>query len=454
MNRSILAVLAGLGVLVSAGAAAAVIAEVAVAEPVPVVSPPPGGGPVELITVTTDPITIPAFGQHAADAPVPRPPGAWGLKSITFDVVDGAGNSVPRSDLHLHHFVIAEVGRPDPMCDREVAGFEVAPLFGSGGERTPISFPDPYVMLVDETDFWGATWHLMNLTASEQTVRVEYTIGVQRGATAENSRVLTPYFVDNDTEGEHCGNAVFAVPGDGGAGSHWTKSRTWTMDEGGIIVGVGGHQHEGGLWVDLHVDDQHLCRSTVMYGDGHPHGHSVGQSHPEPPVGSVDHIEPCRLHDTYPAGATFRLDAVYDNSSPQPDQMGIAMVFVWHGTQPDPPPSTPTTAGPTTSALPTSTVAIGPVDATVTRPRAPACTPVVAPARPATTTTEAGATVPATATPATTAQPSTTVAPTTTTTHHHHHVVPAKGRAVSAGPVVAQSAPVPCAVVDQPGFAG
>ncbi|MCX7621284.1 MAG: hypothetical protein N2037_10625, partial [Acidimicrobiales bacterium] len=299
--------------------------EVAEAAPVPVYNAPPGGGPVTYETLLEGPFTLAPQGQPGDQdegaGPVKRPVGAFGLKSIEFDLVDVNGVSISKHDVHLHHYVIGQAFAKDDACpDRQVMGYDARPLVGTGAERTPIAFPDPYAILIGEDDVWGAVWHLMNMTDTTQTLYVKYTVGLQRGATPENTRPLTPFWTDWD--GCPAGD-VRVVPGDGGPGSVYSLSHQWAMPSAGIVVGIGGHLHEGGIDVVVsHQDGTEMCRSSAVYGS----------------MGHLDRIVPCLLHDTVATGEQLMVTANYDNSARYEDVMGMAVLYVWFGDQGPPPP--------------------------------------------------------------------------------------------------------------------
>jgi hypothetical protein len=309
---------------------------VADAAPVPLYNAPPGGGPIEYESILEGPFTLAPEGQPGDQdegaGPVKRPSGAFGLKSIEFDLVDSNGVSLDKHDIHLHHYVIGQGLAKDDACpDRQVMGFDARPLVGTGAERTPIAFPDPYAILVGQDDVWGAVWHLMNMTDRAQTFYVKYTVGLQRGATPENTRSLTPFWTDWD--GCMAGDTR-DVPGDGGPGSVYSLSHPWAMPGDGIVVGVGGHLHEGGIDVVVeHQDGTEMCRSSAVYGS----------------MGHLDKILPCVLHDTVAVGEVLTVTARYDNSAPYEDVMGMAVLYLWLGDQGTPPPPPPSTVQPQTA---------------------------------------------------------------------------------------------------------
>jgi hypothetical protein len=280
----------------------------------PLVNAPPGGGQTVTKTFRYGPFTL-GPGDQVQGSPssgMPRPAGSFGLKSAKFDVVDEDGNPVSPHDIHLHHVVMTTSARNDEICTGRRERF-----MGSGSERTPLTLWGPYTYLVGADDRWGSLYHLMNETPAgtpPKTVYIEYTLGYQPGANASNSRPVTPYFLDVTG----CGNSTYDVPGNGGAGSIHEKSRSWRAPDDGIAVFAGGHLHEGAIDIALKEDDPNAleCRSVPKYHMGH-----------------LASIPPCILHQKVVAGHDYRLTARYDNSQPWQDVMGIALTYVWWGTQ-------------------------------------------------------------------------------------------------------------------------
>jgi hypothetical protein len=305
------------------------------AVPTPVYNAPPGGGPITEVVETVGPFQLDALGgpksQSESEGLVPKPPGGYGIKTATFDLVDENGQPIGRHDVHLHHFVIGAINKVDTACPtRKVAGLFVQPLIGSGMERTPIQFADPYALKVDGTDAWGAVWHLMNMSDTPRTVYVKYTLGVQYYANDTNTRFLTPYWAD--ARGCPAG-ATWDVPGDGGIGGVETNTKSWAMPFDGYLVGIGGHLHDGGISITTkHGDGSFLCENLATYAQG-----------------MLDAISSCPMHDTFTAGELISVTSRYDNSAPHDDVMGIAVLFLWQGSQGDPPTTTTTSTAPTTT---------------------------------------------------------------------------------------------------------
>jgi hypothetical protein len=293
---------------------------------VPLRNPPPGGGTLLTATYRLGPFTLapegmPGDQNQGTTLTVPRPAGSFGLKGITFDLVDSGGTPVPRDVAHLHHVVLSRAGTDDPLCgaNRFFPGSHLAPFAGSGSERTPLSLAYPYAYLVGASDPWSALWHVMNMSMSTRTVYIQYTMRYQPAATAANTRGVVPFFMDVTG----CGNAEFDVPGTGGPGSTYTRSRSWQAPFDGIAVFAGGHLHAGGIDLVLRRETPRIlgCRMQAMY-DGMDHDMDM-----------VESISWCRMHDPVQQGASYSVRARYDNSQPRHGVMGIVLAYVWPGRQ-------------------------------------------------------------------------------------------------------------------------
>jgi hypothetical protein len=245
---------------------------------------------------------------------VPRPSGAFGLKSARFDIVDQNGAPVSVHDVHLHHIVLTTTARDDRLCPGRPERF-----VGSGMERTPVDLWGPYTYLVGASDQWGAIYHVMNETPAgtpAKTVYIQYTLGYEPGANATNSRPVTPLF--QDVTG--CGPSTYDIPGDGGPGSVHIARREWQSPRDGMAIFAGGHLHDGGIDIRLldTTADVTLCKAVATYHEDPRH---------------LASINPCVIHEKVVAGHTYRVAARYDNSMPHQDVMGIMLTYVWWGTQ-------------------------------------------------------------------------------------------------------------------------
>ena len=279
----------------------------------PLINAPPGGGQTLTQTFRYGPFTIGPGGEvmGSPSSGMPRPSGSFGLKGARFDVVDQNGVPVSVHDVHLHHIVMTTSAHQDPLCPGRRERF-----IGSGMERTPISFPNPYAYLVSANEQWGSIYHLMNETSTTRTVYIQYTLDYQPGANANNSRPLQSWFMDVTG----CGNSTYDIPGNGGPGSVHVKSRTWQAPRDGIAVFAGGHLHDGGIDITLQdtAPGSPKCTGTATY---HENPHHLAS------------INSCPMHEKVTAGHTYRVTARYDNSKPYTNVMGIVLAYVWWGTQ-------------------------------------------------------------------------------------------------------------------------
>ena len=307
------------------------------ATPVPVVKPPSGGGAITYQSFSVNvghlaPMGSPGDAIEGANF-LPRPSGAFGMKSIAFNLVDAhTGTPIPQMDAWLHHFVIAKLGEDDPACPgHKMFGIKVAPIVGTGQERTPVSYPDPYAVLVPAAQSWGGLWHVMNMSDVPMDVKITYTIGMQTGADLSNTRDLSPFWADS----YRCpGGTTWNVAGNGGPGSVETLTQSYAIPNDGIVVGDGGHLHGGGIdLVTKHEDGTVLCTNTAHY--------MVGMENMD---GMIESISSCVPHDTVTKGEKITVTSHYDNSAPHHDVMGISVLYIWYGTQPAVPVTTTTTS--------------------------------------------------------------------------------------------------------------
>jgi hypothetical protein len=302
------------GKVVLIAASVAVLFAITACEPL--VNAPPGGGTILTKTFRYGPFTLGPGGEvmGSPSAGMPRPAGAFGLKSAKFDVVDTNGTPVSVHDVHLHHIVLTTSAHEDQLCPGRPERF-----IGSGMERTPIDLWGPYTYLVGANDQWGSIYHLMNETADgtpAKTVYIQYTLGYQPAANATNSRPVDAYF--QDVTG--CGGSTYDVPGNGGPHSVFTKSRSWPAPRDGIAIYAGGHLHMGGIDISLKdaTTNTIFCTGTATYHHNPDH---------------LAAINPCYLHEKVTAGHTYSVTSRYDNSQPWNDVMGIMLTYVWWGTQ-------------------------------------------------------------------------------------------------------------------------
>ncbi len=241
--------------------------------------------------------------QHEGSASVQRPAGLVGITGMRFDLVDPAGNSIGHGDGHLHHIVMLDLSRPDPLCP----ALPFNRFSGSGMEKTPVSLPDPYVYQVGAADQWSALWHVMNMSPSAKTYYIEYEIDYITDLTG--TRPVKSYYYDVD----NCwGDSEFNVPGTGGPGSIYTKQLNYTAPRDGTRVATGGHFHEGGIDVALKQGATTVCTAVPTYVEGMLHA-----------------ISACAGEVPVFAGQNLNITVRYQNSAPIVGAMGIMVSYVW-----------------------------------------------------------------------------------------------------------------------------
>ena len=257
----------------------------------------------------------PGWESNAVQGNVPRPPGNVGIKSIDFDIVDAAGNAIPRMDVHLHHVLLMNGARTSPICSGEEQRFA-----GAGAERTPMGLWGSYAYVTKSTDRWDSLWHIMNMMDMPMSVYIQYKVGYVPATDPSAARPVTPFFLDVTG----CGtNAEYNVPGTGGPGSVFTKTRTFTAPWNGILVGIGGHLHGGGIDIGIKEDALAIngCTAVAHYDEMEP-------------MDFPSSITSCRPHDYVVAGDKYTMTARYDNSKPYAGVMGIMLGYVWPGSPP------------------------------------------------------------------------------------------------------------------------
>ena len=249
---------------------------------------------------------------------MPKPQGNLALKSIDFSLVDAAGNPISSHLVHLHHIVMMDMTRPDPLCPNVGARFAA-----SGAERTPLALPGDYAYRVDSGDLWGATFHVHTSGPAPATgVFLQYEMTYERITASSDFKYTTPYFFDVTGCWESSASE-YDVPGGGAAGSEHELARSWTMPRNGTAVFAGGHLHAGGVDLALTRDatGEDYCTAFPEYvPGGHP-------SHPR--LGYLQDIDACAVHSRVNAGERFTLRSTYDNQYAVARAMGIMLVHVY-----------------------------------------------------------------------------------------------------------------------------
>jgi hypothetical protein len=270
-------------------------------------------GPYDL-----SPMGQPGF-EVLGNRTMPKPAGHVAIKRIDYRVVDADGNEIGMDRAHLHHIVMMDQSRPDPLCPSVGARFS-----GTGGEKSPMDLLGSYAYLSRPTDTWRSTFHLHTTTATPVNgAYIEYTVKYQPVTDPAAFRHVTPYFLDVTGCWENS-QSVFDVPGGGGPGSVHTRQATYVAPRDGVAVYAGGHIHAGGFDIGLRRDatGEDYCTATASYAPG---GHP---NHPN--LGQLQTISTCQLHAEVKQGESFTLAVRHDGEYPVLKAMGIMLVYIWH----------------------------------------------------------------------------------------------------------------------------
>jgi hypothetical protein len=274
------------------------------------------------------PVTVDPYGVAQSYQLVPSPSVDGYVTAINADVVDADGNSVPISQVMLHHIVFAKIGTPDNTCAK-FRGYDgrsfpvpVQRFYGEGEERTAIQFPAGTGYPNRGSDRWGMVFMLMNHRQTSQTVWVQYTV---QYVTDEALTPVKPYWFDV----RNCrADPIFSVPGTGKMFSTYETSADFTMPESGTFVAGGAHLHGGGLRLQL---SDETCAGANLFTSEPTWG--------LPLIKPVMH-EPGPKHMTtfsttegipISAGDRVRLSATYDDSLPHVRVMGIMLLYLVPG---------------------------------------------------------------------------------------------------------------------------
>jgi hypothetical protein len=210
----------------------------------------------------------------------------------------------------LHHAVVMDPSRKDPICPQAAPGMLGERVFAAGNERTGLAMPEGYGVPHDRGKFAGAI-ELMNMSPKLKNVYFEVKLRWVPKSTPD-IKPLRPLWFDIDS----CGDSEENV--DAGVNDiTWD----WTSNVTGRLIAAGGHLHDGGEWLALHNDTtgQHMCTSVADYG------------HDPAYMGSLESMTTCAWDSLggVTAGDRLRLTAHYNTANPQKHIMGIMMGFLY-----------------------------------------------------------------------------------------------------------------------------
>jgi plastocyanin len=284
------------------------------------------------------PLKVGPYGvnERSYQSGVPAPNVEGFLVGGSARLVDAAGRPVPISRVMLHHVIFSNAGtrlgeRRNPTCDRitlfdgvnQLPGLS-EPVTGQAEEQIPSGLPPGYGYPIHPGEQWVLSWMLMNHSAKSDSVFIEYTARVVTG------EELTPaYPVWLDVAG--CSmDPIFDVPGGGGRGSTYSKSRAIPAPFSGRIVAAAGHLHGGGKSDVLSqpaCGGRELLRSVPTWGGPKSAPYRIRPVMHEPGPANMSLVTSAKGF-AIRAGEPLELTATYDNRLPHTRAMGIMVLYV------------------------------------------------------------------------------------------------------------------------------
>lgn len=250
----------------------------------------------------------------------------------------------------LHHivFVASGTGRSDNVCGRWVLPGER--FFSSGNERTMTAFGDvnsykvKSVFPLTPGDSFAAQLELMNLNEIVKSVYLTVDWEYVPGPRPAEYKISKAMWLDVT----NCGISSVIPPK--GKTSFTLSSRPWASTFNGEMLGVGGHLHDGGVHLNVYVNDKVICKSTPTYTVGGAHGHGrrstlhSGLDRRDGPGGPaaadgkphIGQMTTCSMMGRLKKGDRVKIDAAYDfnkyagaksPSGSYTEVMGIAIMY-------------------------------------------------------------------------------------------------------------------------------
>jgi hypothetical protein len=232
-------------------------------------------------------------------------------------VIDRRGRPLRSDRVMLHHAVFRRRIKPsqyDSVCR---AKRDSEPFYGTGEEDETLRLPAGYGLSLRSKQRWLLRWMLMNHTNRSVDAYIRYDVRI------EDSRRLTPV-IPLWHRVVQCGEQGFNVPGGGGPGGLFTKSRFQTIPVSGRIVTATGHLHGGAQALTL---SQPRCggRPIVVSRPVYQGQGSVPAPH-DGPVSVTSYASLTGIPVV--AGEPLLLTATYDNSVPREEVMGTMHIYL------------------------------------------------------------------------------------------------------------------------------
>ena len=232
-------------------------------------------------------------------------------------VVDGRGRRLASDRVMLHHAVFRRLipARYDRDC---AARRDSEPFYATGEEDESLSLPAGYGMRLGRHERWLVRWMLMNHTNRPWKVFIRYDVVIDTSSRIVPIQPLWLRVVS-------CRDEYFDVPGNGGPGSVFTKSRQIVAGRSGRIVAATGHLHGGALGLTLtepRCSGRALVTTRPVYRSGVP-------TPQDGPVHVTSFSSPAGIPIF--RGELLDLAAIYDNSRVHDAVMGTMHLYVERG---------------------------------------------------------------------------------------------------------------------------
>jgi len=267
-------------------------------------------------TVRYGPFTVPGGSEEmpgmkqAIRLAVSKPCSECYVTSFTPNLVYANDSTADMgTGMMLHHAVFASQWRSDATCSGTWLGLAGERFFASGDERSRVEFTTAdghqYGYRLHWYDQWNLLVDLMNMSPGDKEVYVAVTYTYRSGW--ESVRPVKPVWLDID----NCGNSEYSI-----AAGYSEKDWYWQSTMAGKVVGMVGHQHHTGQWIQASDETRGslICRSYAME--------------------EMDHVvamSPCTddLPVTIGRGDSIRLLSAYNSDVPRNDVMGIMLGYVY-----------------------------------------------------------------------------------------------------------------------------
>jgi Stress up-regulated Nod 19 len=262
-------------------------------------------------TIPAGTMTNPGMVHNKLELAVRRPCSDCFITGFTPELVDLAGNPVPKAmdGAMLHHAVWTSQWRSDATCSGTWLGLAGQRFFATGNERTPIEFPSGYGYRLRWYDSWNMLVDLMNHSADEKTVYVQVTFKTRPSWESVNS--VRPVWLDVD----QCGDSEYSIPA-GYSDTHWD----WKVNVPGKVVAALGHVHGHGIAVEAtnRSGRKSICRSEATLDPNSVHNVLAMSTCPPQPI----------KWSELDTGQTVRLHSEYQSSHAADDVMGIMLMYI------------------------------------------------------------------------------------------------------------------------------